>query len=230
MLMMTQAACSQSFMGKTVEETFSDPAVVSLIQAAERGDEVKLKQLLEQGVDINARGFQGVTPAFWAMLVEDDKALQLLLENGADPNLVMDNKILTLVHVAAGARSTEILALVLDHGGNPNLLIDEEFGDTPLMIAISEFRYDNVEYLLAHGAEINQHNNRNGSAAEVAISIGRYDWALKFLQLGYDFDLPGLAAAAEVRHVSANAEPDRQKVISFLKEKLGSDYPKIPEN
>lgn len=229
-IMMTQTACSESFMGKTVEEAFSDPAVVSLIQAAERGDKVKLKQLLEQGVDINARGFQGFTPALWAMAVEDYKALQLLLENGADPNLVMDNKNLTLIHVAAGARSTEVLALVLDHGGDPNLLIDKEFGYTPLMSAISEFQDDNVDYLLVHGADINQHNARNNSAAELAISIGRYDWALKFLQLGYNFNLPNLAMGAEISQVSAEGEPDRQKVITFLKEKLGSDYPKIPAN
>ena len=228
--MTTQTACSQSFMGKTVEDAFPDPAVVSLIKASERGDDAEVKQLLTQGVNIDSKGYKGFTPVFWAMSVKDYKAMQLLLENGADPNLPMDDKELTLVHIAAGARSTEILALVLDHGGNPNLLVDEEYGYTPLMRAISQFRDDNIDYLLEHGADINQHNKRNGSAAELAISIGRYDLALKLLHQGYDLNLIDLAESAEIRQVSAKGEPNKQKVIQFLKNKLGSEYPKMPKN
>lgn len=43
--------------------------------------------LLENGADVNAQDFQGVTPLYWAVDQEGLEAVELLLTRGADPNL-----------------------------------------------------------------------------------------------------------------------------------------------
>lgn len=228
LMMTTQMACSESFMGKSAEDVFQDPNAVQLIRAAESGKNSQIKQLLADGANINAKGEHGMTPSLWMLSIKNYDGLRLLLENGADPNAMMDDSELSLVHIAAATRPTEVLALILKHGGNPNLAfkIDD---DTPLMAAIWQFRFDNADYLIAHGADINHHTKNGSNAPGTAIAIGRYDYALKLLKLGYNNDLVDLAKDAEVR--ISDMKQERQEVIEFLKEKLGSDYPnKNPEN
>lgn len=229
LIMTTQMACSESFMGKSAEDVFHDPKAVQLIHAAESSEDSRIKQLLAEGANINAKGENGMTPSLWMLSIKDYDGLRLLLENGADPNAMMDDSELSLVHIAAATRPTEVLALILKHGGNPNLTFKMN-DDTPLMAAIWQFRFDNADYLIKHGADINQHTTNGLNAPGTAITIGQYDYALKLLKLGYNNNLVDLAKDAEIRQVSAEGEPDRQKVITFLKNKLGPAYPKMPTN
>lgn len=229
LLMTTKTACSNTFMGKTAKETFSDPDLVRLIDAADEGDAVELKALIQQGVDINGRGDHGMTPALWALSVRDNDALKLLLTNGANPNAFLDNGELSIVHIAAGARPIETLTLVLDSGGDPNLVINED-SNTPLMDAIAQFRFDNADLLIARGANINQHTSNGNNAPSLALTLGNYDYALKLLELGYNNDLVDLAKDAQIRQVSEDRELAKQKVIAFLKKQLGDEYPQLPQN
>lgn len=217
-----QVACAEpKFMDKRVDEVFADPRVVDLVEAAERGDAKGVKAARQAGGDINARGFMDMTPVHWALATKQYDALRVLLEQGADPNQPMEDN-WTPTWIAAGAAPPGVLALVLKHGGNPNM-VDESLADTPLMHAVSEFRFDNADLLLAYGVDINGHNNIQkdfpaDSAATVAIAMGRYDYALKLLERGYSYNLDDLAKTAEIRQVSSNMEPARQAVIRLIEE------------
>lgn len=49
--------------------------------------------------------------------------------------------------------------------------------------------------------------------------MGRFDWALDFLQKGYRGDLSQLAKSVASRKVSEDGKADKQKVIDYLKSK-----------
>jgi len=60
---------------------------VALRQAAESGDQPALQALLDRHVDIDSRDDMGRTALMLAVLHGRTDAVDLLLEQGADPNL-----------------------------------------------------------------------------------------------------------------------------------------------
>ncbi|MBB3209868.1 hypothetical protein FHS27_005713 [Rhodopirellula rubra] len=72
--------------GWKAEDFFNDSAVIELCDAIEANDVAKMKQLIAEGVDVNAVGDGGVTPLLWAFVDNQPERFQLLLEHGADPN------------------------------------------------------------------------------------------------------------------------------------------------
>ena len=121
-----------------------------LIQACEDGDVEKLRELLAEGVDVNYSSIQGMrgfplmvnalSEAFFYKFSADrdlqeraDAAIELLLENGADPNLAGDSGY-TVLHLAASCADTLGVRRLLDAGADPNVTIMYYFarGETPL--------------------------------------------------------------------------------------------------
>ena len=68
-------------------DLFSSAREVAFAEAAARGQTGWLKELLDQGVDVNARGKDGVTPLLWALAQGGKPGFKYLLEHGANPNL-----------------------------------------------------------------------------------------------------------------------------------------------
>ena len=121
----------------SVETMFPDPQVRALAVAAGDGDIEEIDRLVQQGVDVNARGKQSATPLFWALRTWNLNGFTRLLELGADPNLSFqpDGEIpsseATVMHLAMRPPITAFLKAALRHGGNPNLVGGTASGDAP---------------------------------------------------------------------------------------------------
>jgi serine/threonine protein kinase len=63
-----------------------------LLEAVTSGDRGRIKKLVAKGVNINARCDQGASVLFYACLSADETLVKLLLELGADPNLVAEGE------------------------------------------------------------------------------------------------------------------------------------------
>jgi hypothetical protein len=62
-VMISTTACAEVRLGgKTIAESFADPRVVELTQAAARGDAEVIESLVKAGVPVNATGHEGGTP------------------------------------------------------------------------------------------------------------------------------------------------------------------------
>jgi hypothetical protein len=79
-----------------------------LRRAAERGDLSALRRLLEMRVEIDSRDSLGRTALMLATLRGHEEAVDLLLDNGADPN-VADNRGTTPVQAAKAANAAAIV-------------------------------------------------------------------------------------------------------------------------
>ncbi|CAL8252965.1 unnamed protein product [Merluccius merluccius] len=104
-----------------------------------------------------------------AVMEEDPRSVQMLLSQGASPNLVA-SKGVAAVHLAVGKeteKSIRCLKLLLQHGADPNVRSSE--GLTPLHVAALWGCYQNVKLLLANGGNPNvtdQEGNTPGQFAE----------------------------------------------------------------
>lgn len=89
---------------------------------------------------------------------KDIKKMESLLDQGMDPNTVIDNDGNTLLHYAASSGQTEIVELLLRYRANINARNNN--GDTPLHKAVYEQRENIVRILLERGARIVVNKNK----------------------------------------------------------------------
>ena len=226
-VMMSMTACRAATLGgKTPAQTFQDPQVLALVEAANRGDVEEVQRLAAKGVDVNASGVNGATPLLWAVHSDSLKGIEAFLRAGADPNAKLAHTDgATVLELVAGSHDEigpKVLSLMLHYGGEPNLPVsDPAHNHSLLAIAAAQGQLDNVKVLLAAGADINAHSEERGgwagrSAIDSALSSGSYDIVLFFLENGYRYRLDSVAAGTQTSLVSPDMEPYRQKVIAWL--------------
>ncbi len=123
-----------------------------LHDAAKKGDVKRVRKLLEEGANPNARDENDNTPLHWAAPWGHVDVVKLLLEHGADPNI--KNKYgNTPLHLAALYGHVDVVRLLLERGADPDARND--YGKTPLHEAADRGHLEVVRLLLQHGADPN---------------------------------------------------------------------------
>lgn len=124
-----------------------------LHKAARKGDLAAVNELVDSGVDINAKDGEGETALHKAAKSNKVEIVVRLLSAGADPlvsGMGPFGATGTPIHVAAKFGRVESLKALLEAGVNPNLA-DPVVG-TPLHLALRARRTEAVELLRAAGA------------------------------------------------------------------------------
>ena len=178
------SALEMSAAGKSAQEVFQDGKVVSLLQAVRDRDVAKAESLIREGANVNASGYEGVTPLIWMIYQHDYGAIELLLNLGADPNQPWSRGEAP-VYMAASAGDDKLITLLLDHGGNPD---SPDRGKSAMMIAIIRSHMNCADLLLRRGANINYHDGFSSTIMAPEM-IGRFDWLVWVLDHGYTYDL-----------------------------------------
>jgi len=91
-------------------------ANTALILAAQSGDLLTVKYLVENGADINAQNAFGGSPLYWSAMFDHFDIVQYLQENGADLNL-RDMSQQTALKVAERWDHTQIAEFLRQNGG-----------------------------------------------------------------------------------------------------------------
>lgn len=232
---MVASACAVQIGSQSIHQTFTDPKVIELTEAAVADNADKVTQLAKSGANVNAIGKNGTTPLMWALYARKHKGTEALLRAGANPNLVMPIKNShgediphTAMYYVSQGEDAELLRLVLQYGGNPNDATDGKVRNRPLSLAATEGRIDNMKLLISAGADVNAHDEFDDSAAENAIGArANYEGVVLLLEHGYNFNLPSLAKSISIIKLPVNDSqyPWREKAISILKER-GVEVPK----
>jgi ankyrin repeat protein len=138
---------------KTNSQILAATTNFALLNAAARGNLPKVKELLANGADVNARDTQHNT----ALLLNAQLSYSgvevptLLLEKGADIDAVNDNGESALM-LSAGRNSQDEVKLFLTHKANVNFRSKK--GERALHLAATGLHSQIVNALLASGAEV----------------------------------------------------------------------------
>jgi ankyrin repeat protein len=138
-----------------------------LHDAARAGDLVKVRQLLEQGVNINIRGNHQYTPLHEAAESGHSEVVKLLLEKGADVNAKTEYR-QTPLHRAAGWGRTEVADLLIQRGADLNAR--DWVQDTPLHVAAEKGKREVAALLIRGGADVNARNDSQSTPLHKAAS------------------------------------------------------------
>ncbi len=122
---------------------------VKLLDAASAGDIERLRKHIRSGVDANATCMRGLNLLCWAVLVEDYKVVEVLIEEGADVNLA-GKAGQTPLHYAAWEGNTKIAKLLVQNGAE--ISRKDREGRTPLD-RVQDANKEMAELLRKHGAK-----------------------------------------------------------------------------
>ena len=187
--------------------------------AACRGDLSRVKTLIKEGTDVNARDGFGCTPLHWAALAKSPEVADFLIVKGADLNAEDSRNLTPLMaacalpvvelliskgadiqgqdalqgqtklHMACVGGEKEVADLLIRRGADVNLR--DKRGATPLWIAARGGHKEIVELLIEKGADISASDGRReATPLLIAARSGHADVVELLIAKGADVNVP----------------------------------------
>lgn len=162
----------------------------SLHQAIQHNNTKQLKHLLHKknnSFDINEKVAEK-TALFLVVMHEDDQATELLLQHGADPNIICQVEKnswafeWSVIHEACWRGNTLLLQQLIQNGGDINLEAHHKM--TPLHIAGWFGHREVVKLLINLGCDVNRLDRFNESAIVMPVCQGDYEIVRLLLMAG----------------------------------------------
>jgi len=196
--------------GKTRDEL---KAAESIVVAVELGNIEAVKQHLNDGTEVNAKGGTGRTPLHWAAIEGHKEIAELLIAEGADVNAKTNDgktpldeainpfynktEIANLlhkhggkhgtIHSAAGGGDIEAVKKFLATGADVN--VKDKRGFTPLHWASISGHKEAVELLINNGADVNAIKGGGGTPLSYAASWGHEEIVELLIANGADVNV-----------------------------------------
>ncbi|KAK6984941.1 ANK-REP-region domain-containing protein, partial [Favolaschia claudopus] len=146
-----------------------DVTTYPLHTAAHHGHKEMIALLLDQGIDVNARGGFYGNAVHAAAYSGDESIVQMLLDKGADMN-AQGGPFETILKAAACGQHESIVQMLLDRGAEVNAQ-GGEYG-TALQAAVCEGHENIVQMLLDGGANVNAQGGQYGTSLQAAAYLG----------------------------------------------------------
>jgi ankyrin repeat protein len=186
---------------------FVMPAIVEAAgaeaaDAAQRKDLAVLRALVRKNVDVNAVQPDGTTALHWAIVWNNEEAVNLLLRAGA--NVKARNRYgSTPLSEAVSTGSAGMVDALLKAGADPTTLTTED-GETVLMTAARAGNADVVRLLLERGADVNAREKYKGQTALMWAAAERHPGVVKLLlERGADWKVRSFDRETKVPRLSA---------------------------
>jgi cytohesin len=149
-------------------------------EAAKQGDIEAVKQYLDAGADVNAKGVGGYTSLHNAALKGHKEIVELLIAKGADLNAKGVGGI-TPLNYAVGKDHKEIVELLITKGADVNAI--DAAGQTPLDWAVGGNYKETADLLRKHGGKTGEELSIHKAA-----EAGNIEAVKQHLAAGTDVD------------------------------------------
>ncbi|KAL7835585.1 hypothetical protein SRHO_G00279320 [Serrasalmus rhombeus] len=142
-----------------------DEGGASLLHHATANGNLEVIRLIVATVgpeELNAQDDQGQTPLHWAVEKNQEESCSLLLELGADPN-ILSMALMSPLHLAISRECNNLVQLLVS-SGRVDVNLEGDLGNTPVMMACSHNNCQALHILFKYGAKL-CHQNKLGHYA-----------------------------------------------------------------
>jgi ankyrin repeat protein len=187
------------------DRTADQPPVKSmaadLVTAIRNADAQRIRKLLDNGVDVNARDEEGNTPLILASFYAGPACVALLIEKGGDVNVANKAGVTALIRAATSYEKTRLLV-----AAGAKVRVRTALGNTPLILAARRAGNSRtVQLLLMHGADAAERNKAGVGPLLSAAASGDVETARLLLDAG----------AKAVEFLKSNAQGPAQIAAGF---------------
>ena len=191
---------------------------------AERGDDKLIEKLIREGVDVNQKDKDGITPLHSAVANErrTTRPIIALLKAGADINAQDSLGSTPLLYSLYSFGNSDYSRLLIEYKADVNIARNN--GTTPLHEAAGQTNTDILKLLLEKGADPNAVNDRGETPFMLAVRNAQdVDAVRLFIEKGANVHLvnkEGKSAAAQAEEAlrKTKSEIGRKKLLEIIQE------------
>ena len=199
-----------------LEESKSDSLNDALEQAVWDNNTAQLLQLLREEIDVNRLNqTDGYAPIHWAVERSLTEVLKILLDHGADVNLMTSNAIgkdRTALHMAAELGDPEVIQLLLEYGADVGATTS--YGETPLHgVRLFVKNIEVVQQLVESGANVNAETTFGATPLHSASILGSAQIVILLIERGAEINRENKRGLTPLHHAADYGHEDVVKVL-----------------
>ena len=211
------AGCSSPTQKMPIIEKDVNLMSKEFIKAAERGDTDQVRQLLKEGVPINAQDDRGRTAIMAATHGNKPETVKQLIEAGAD--IILQDNMKDNPFLYAGAEGLlDILKLLIQAKADTKLT--NRYGGTALIPAAEKGHVDNVRVLLAESdVNVNHINNLGWTALLEAVILSKggakqQQIVQLLIEHGADVNIPDKGGVTPLQHARKRGFTEIERMLA----------------
>uniref|UniRef100_A0A8C1SNU6 Transient receptor potential cation channel, subfamily A, member 1b n=1 Tax=Cyprinus carpio TaxID=7962 RepID=A0A8C1SNU6_CYPCA len=178
--------------------SFRDENGASPLHYASAGGNVDIICLIVSVVgpeELNVQDEQGRTPLHWAVEQNQQQSCVLLLELGADPN-ILNNAMMGPLHLAVTKRYNHLVLFQSCDKTDANL--EGDLGNTPVMMACCTNNCQAIQFLFKHGAKMCIQNKLGHYAIHTVAFAGAKEAMEMVLEIGEEL---GISTSVHINYL-----------------------------
>ena len=196
---------------KNLTNTTTATSDLRLVDATARQDAAAVRQLIDEGIDVNASRADGATALLWAAHWDEHKVAELLLGAGANANMADDHGVTPLIRASENASIGMVKALL---AAGADASVAQVSGLTPLMVAAHTGSIDVVQELLGHGAVVNAATDEMGATALMwAIAAPHRDIVMVLLENDADVGVSSMKGMTPLLTAARSGDIETAKLL-----------------
>ena len=158
-----------------------------LMWAARNGHNDLVEALIEAGADINTTSIQKMTALNYAINANNLDAIKLFIENGIDPDMVIDKYETTLLMWAAKNGHNELVEVLIKAGADINK--KDKIGESALITACFWEQPKIAKIIINAGGNVNITNNYGTTPLITAVKYKVNDEIIRLLLNASDINI-----------------------------------------
>ncbi|KAF4095954.1 transient receptor potential cation channel subfamily A member 1b [Onychostoma macrolepis] len=133
--------------------------------------------------ELNVQDEQGRTPLHWAVEQDQQQSCVLLLELGADPN-ILNSAMMGPLHLAVTKRYNHLVEVLFQSCDKTDANLEGDLGNTPVMMACCANNCQAIQFLVKHGAKMCIQNKLGHYAIHTVAFAGAKEAMELVLEIG----------------------------------------------
>uniref|UniRef100_A0A8C1ILP5 Ion transport domain-containing protein n=1 Tax=Cyprinus carpio TaxID=7962 RepID=A0A8C1ILP5_CYPCA len=147
--------------------------------------------------ELNVQDEQGRTPLHWAVEQNQQQSCVLLLELGADPN-ILNNAMMGPLHLAVTKRYNHLVEVLFQSCDKTDANLEGDLGNTPVMMACCTNNCQAIQFLFKHGAKMCIQNKLGHYAIHTVAFAGAKEAMEMVLEIGEEL---GISTSVHINYL-----------------------------